>query len=77
MEGRSVRRGRWGPRETDVTCPACGSGRLAVRISCMHASVVCSACARTFTVAELSKTLGAEEFSAIAEAVGDRSSDRV
>lgn len=60
-----------------MSCPACARGRLAVRISCMHASVDCSSCDRTFTLSQLSRSLGTEDFTLVAEAVADRSSDRV
>ncbi len=68
---------RIGSRDTDVRCPGCEEGTLYVIVGCMSASVTCRDCHAAYTLAELSGTLAPEEFARLAEAVGDRTSDRV
>ena len=68
---------RLGTRDTQVTCPSCGQGTLHVIVGCMSASVACRDCHAAFTLADLSERLAPDDFSRLAEAVGDRTSDRV
>ena len=48
-----------------------------VRRFCQRTTLECAACERGFTLAELATLLDEATFSAVAEAVGDRLSDRV
>ncbi|MBW2262856.1 MAG: hypothetical protein JRG91_12845 [Deltaproteobacteria bacterium] len=73
----SGRERRYGSRETDVGCPGCGEGTLHVIVSCMSAKVTCPDCHAAFTLSELSGRLAPEDFSRLADVVGDRTSDRV
>ena len=65
------------PRETAVTCPACGEGTLRMHRGCLQVQFVCQACDRSFLLSDLSRVLDAAAFDALAEVVGDRYSDRV
>ena len=72
-----IGRSRFGPRPTGVGCPACADGELAVGFSCRATRVACRACGRRFELGELSRILDEAAFERLAEAVGDRLSDRV
>ena len=73
----SWRKRRYGSRETDVGCPGCGTGMLHVIVSCTSATVTCRDCHAAFTLGELSERLAPDDFTRLADVVGDRMSDRV
>ncbi len=60
-----------------MTCPRCQKGTLAVRRFCLRTALECDACAHPFTLAELAGLLEEDPFAELAEAVGDRLSDRL
>ena len=68
---------RYGSRETDVGCPGCGEGTLYVIVSCMSTTVTCRDCHAAFTLGELCEMLAPDDFTRLADVVGDRTSDRV
>ncbi len=68
---------RFGPTRTSVDCPRCDDGVLAVRRFCLRTQLECERCGHPYTLAELAGVLEEEPFAELAEAVGDRLSDRV
>jgi len=64
-------------RDSAVPCPVCGGANLALRSSCLSTRLVCGGCARSFTLEQLAPLLDDEAFARLAEAIGDRLSDRV
>jgi hypothetical protein len=68
---------RFGPTQTSVVCPRCQRGTLAVRRFCLRTALECDDCDHPFTLAELAGLLEEEPFAELAEAVGDRLSDRL
>lgn len=65
------------PTHTLVTCPRCREGTLGVQRFCLRTNLACDQCHHPFTLAELAGILEEEPFAELAEAVGDRLSDRV
>lgn len=68
---------RLGPTRTSVPCPRCRAGTLGVQRYCLRTNLACDQCQHPFTLAELAGLLEDEPFAELAEAVGDRLSDRV
>jgi len=67
----------FGPAPTSVGCPRCEVGVLAVHRFCRRTALECDTCGQPFTLADLASVLEDEPFAELAEAVGDRLSDRV
>lgn len=68
---------RLGPLDTGVSCPDCRDGTLVLHRFCVRTTLQCSRCRVAFSLADLAGRLGDEPFERLAEAVGDRLSDRV
>lgn len=70
-------RGTLRTQDTGVPCPGCGEGTLLMRASCLQTRFLCTDCETTYDLGELAKRLDSADFTALAEAVGSRLSDRV
>lgn len=68
---------RLGPLETGVACPRCADGALRVHRTCLATRLECGGCGLRFGLDQLARLLDDQQFAAVAEAVGDRLSDRV
>lgn len=63
--------------DTRVCCPGCGGALLRLRCSCLQTRFLCPACDETYFLEQLAPLLDETSFSALAETVADRLSDRV
>jgi len=70
-------RNRWERAPISVVCPACATGRLEVRFSCLRSDVVCRECLAVFLLADLVDKLDEHDFETLALALEYRLCDRV
>ncbi|MBT3219513.1 MAG: hypothetical protein HN348_10510 [Proteobacteria bacterium] len=64
-------------RDSEVPCPRCGQTNLQVRVSCRRTQVSCPSCKTDFDLATLFGELDDNSAMALADAMGDRPSDRI
>jgi len=63
--------------DSGVVCPRCQAATLVIHLSCLSTRFTCPRCHHSFTLDEITRFLGTEEFERIEQILGERSSDRL